>query len=105
MVGKLRQVMVCDPAIAGWKQAQRWRELGYLHAPNFSAATEQHTSMRRELVSAGAEIVTLDPADDAPSLDAVYVHDASFMTEFGAICLAMGKSCRNREPALHRKTV
>jgi N-dimethylarginine dimethylaminohydrolase len=102
MVSKLRRVMICDPAIAGWKQPQRWRELGYLHAPDFSLATQQHTAMRRELASAGAEIVTLDPVDGF-SLDAVYVHDASFMTDFGAVCLAMGKPSRSGEPGRHHE--
>jgi len=38
------------------------------------------------------------------SLDAVYVHDASLMTDWGAICLRMGKAQREGEPAAHAAT-
>jgi N-dimethylarginine dimethylaminohydrolase len=36
------------------------------------------------------------------SLDAVYAHDPSFMTDSGAICLNMGKAARGGEPERHR---
>ena len=98
MVGGLRRVLVCSPRTAGWDQAarvQRWRELGFRHAPEFSAAQDQHEKMRRELESAGADVVEMAAADDL-SLDAVYAHDASLATDFGLILMRPGK--RNRVP-------
>lgn len=102
MVAPLRRVAVCTPEAAGWEaQGERWRELGYLHPINFGVAREQHEELRRALEEAGVEVVELDGS--GLSLDAVYAHDASFMTDDGAICLNMGKAARGGEPARHRE--
>ena len=100
MVGRLRMVAVCEPETAGWNAPNGWREMGYLHAPDFVTAKKQHDALCRELKAAGAEVVTLDGGGQ---LDAVYVHDASLVTDFGAICLSMGKAGRRDEPSRHRK--
>jgi len=103
MVGTLRRVMVCTPHAAGWARAEHvaeWKKLGYGHAPNFALAQEQHDAMRRELEAAGAEVMALPPSEEF-TLDAVYAHDPSLMTDWGAICLRMGKAERNGEPAAH----
>ena len=100
MVGRLRRVMVCSPESAGWeKSGERWRELGYLHRPNFATAQKQHAELRKELAEAGAEVSAMK--GQGLSADAVYAHDASLMTDEGAILLNMGKSCRRGEPAGH----
>jgi N-dimethylarginine dimethylaminohydrolase len=99
MVGRLRRVMVCMPEEAGWKEGEGWRTLGYGHAPDFASARGQHAELRRELEAAGAEIVDL--GGERLSLDAVYVHDPSFVTDWGAICLKMGKAGRKEEPRQH----
>jgi len=99
MVGTLRRVLVCSPRTAGWHQperAVRWRELGFLHPPDFDAAQSQHDAMRRELQRAGAEVLELPPAGDL-SLDAVYAHDASLPTDFGIIAVRPGKANRVTE--------
>jgi N-dimethylarginine dimethylaminohydrolase len=102
MVAPLRRVAVCPPGAAGWEaHGERWRELGYLHPVNFGAAREQHEELRRALEAASVEVVELDGG--GLSLDAVYAHDASFMTDDGAICLNMGKTARRGEPARHRE--
>lgn len=102
MVAPLRRVAVCTLEAAGWEaQGERWRELGYLHPINFGVAREQHEELRRALEEAGVEVVELDGS--GLSLDAVYAHDASFMTDDGAICLNMGKAARGGEPARHRE--
>ena len=56
MVGELRRVMVCSPRNAGWDDPQhssRWRELGFLHPPQFQDAQHQHEALCRELEAAG----------------------------------------------------
>lgn len=102
MVGPLRRVMLGAPEAAGWQHdCESWRELGYLHRPNFAAAQAQHGELRRALEGAGAEVIAFDSS--GLSLDAVYAHDASFITDYGAICLNMGKAARREEPARHRQ--
>jgi N-dimethylarginine dimethylaminohydrolase len=103
MVAPLLRVLVCAPATAGWgrrDQADRWREFGYLHTPDVASSERQHEALRRALQDAGVEVVELDQIP-ALSLDAVYVHDASFVTDHGALLLCMGKDCREAEPKHH----
>ena len=122
MVGALRRVWVCSPRAAGWdlaERAERWRELGFRHVPSFAGAQAQHEKMRRELESAGAEVIEMmpaelfpgglsseepsssDPSGDALTLDAVYAHDASLATDFGLILMRPGKSNRVAEARQH----
>ena len=104
MVGSLRRVLVCSPANAGWsnaKEVARWRELGFHHQPSGRAAQTQHEGLCRELQAAGAEIFHL-PASGELSLDAVYTHDASLLTDFGVILMNPGKPNRNGEADAHR---
>lgn len=103
MTDALRWVMVCSPRTSGWnrpERAARWRDLGFLHEPNFEKAQTQHEALCRELESAGAEIVELPPANEL-TLDAVYAHDASFPTDFGLIALRPGKVNRFAERKQH----
>lgn len=103
MCGPLRRVLVCNPGTAGWgDDSDQWRELGFLHPPDFAIAQRQHETLCEGLEQAGAEVIPLSRAD-ALSFDAVYVHDASFMTDPGAIVLRMGKAARNAEPEAHRR--
>jgi N-dimethylarginine dimethylaminohydrolase len=105
MVGTLERVLVCSPSAAGWNSLDRvthWRQLGFLHEPNFEVATTQHDALCHELEAAGAEVLCL-PASESFSLDAVYAHDASLATDFGMILMNPGKSNRLREAAEHRK--
>lgn len=103
MVGLLRRVMVCSPRMAGWNQPERvarWRDLGFHHAPNFSEAQAQHEALSRELEAGAAEVIELPPAADL-SLDAVYTHDASLVTDFGLIAMRPGKANRVSEGRHH----
>lgn len=98
LVGTLRRVLVCSPRTAGWNnpdQAAQWRELGFLHAPDFAVAQAQHDQLCWILENAGAEVIEL-PASATLTLDAVYAHDASIPTDFGLIRLNPGKA--NRVP-------
>jgi N-dimethylarginine dimethylaminohydrolase len=103
MVAALRRVLVCPPAAAGWLMPgyfDRWQELGYLREPDGMRAQAQHEALCRALRAAGAKLVALEESDDL-SLDAVYTHDPSFLTDDGAILLRMGKACREAEPRRH----
>src|SRR5262245_32414183 len=104
MVGALKRVLVCSPTDAGWanpKDLTRWRELGFGHQPNTHLAQTQHNTLCRELQAAGAEVFHL-PNSSELSLDAIYTHDASFMTDFGAILMNPGKANRVAEATAHR---
>jgi len=103
MVAPLRRVLVCPPRRAGWykpERAAQWNELGYQEAPDAAGGQAQHDALRRELEDAGAEVLTL-PESHYFSLDAVYCHDASIVTQHGAIVLRMGKPTRSNEPQRH----
>lgn len=103
MVAPLQRVLVCSPRTAGWDQPDRvghWRELGFHHAPDFATAQAQHDSLRRELETAGAQVLDL-PAGNDLSLDAVYAHDASLATDFGLILMRPGKANRIPEARHH----
>jgi N-dimethylarginine dimethylaminohydrolase len=97
MVGPLRRVLVCSPRSAGWDtpgQSSEWQKLGFLRRPDFGMAQAQHHELCRQLQEV-AEIVHLPPASDL-SLDAVYAHDPSLPTDYGAIIMNPGKP--NRRP-------
>src|SRR5580704_12785263 len=103
MVAPLRRVLLCSPQTAGWNhraRAERWRELGFRHAPDVGEAQLQHESLRHTLENSGAEVMELRPSDDL-SLDAVYVHDASLPTDFGLIVMRPGKANRVAEGPCH----
>lgn len=103
MVAPLRTVLLCPPAGAGWGAPDKrpaWRELGYLHAPRVRRAEKEFSRLGRTLEGAGCEIKYLQRARGL-TLDAVYVHDASFVTDHGAVCLRMGKPARAAEPKAH----
>jgi N-dimethylarginine dimethylaminohydrolase len=102
MVAELQRVLVCSPRAAGWDasaKVERWRELGFLHAPDFNTAQSQHEELCRQLESAGAEVAHLPAASDL-SLDAVYTHDPSLASDHGLIGLNPGKP--NRVPEAQR---
>src|SRR5579864_5724410 len=103
MVGALKRVLVCSPRTACWHQrerAARWRELGFVHAPDFETAQAQHQALCRELEACGAEVEDIPPAVEL-SLDAVYAHDASLPTDFGLILMRPGKTNRVPEGRHH----
>ncbi len=103
MVSPLRSVLLCSPETAGWNEASRalcWSELGFLRPPNPADARRQFDELRSLLEKTDAEIFVLGGSPEL-SLDAVYAHDPSIVTDQGAICLRMGKAAREKEPAIH----
>lgn len=104
MTGELQRVLVSSPRDAGWEKPERlsvWKCLGFLHEPRVEKAQQQHDDLCRELEAAGAEVIHL--RSDALTLDAIYTHDASFPSDFGLICMRLGKACRIPEAAAHRR--
>jgi N-dimethylarginine dimethylaminohydrolase len=98
MTGELLRVMVCSPNNAGWNvpaKVAAWRELGFQRAPNFEIAQRQHDRLCDLLRQCGAEILNLPPSESL-TLDAVYAHDASFITDYGLVLMSPGK--KNRVP-------
>jgi N-dimethylarginine dimethylaminohydrolase len=63
-------------------------------------ADTQHRRLVDALDRSGIEVISL-PEGEGLSLDAAYAHDASLVTDHGAICLRMGKTARTGEPARH----
>ncbi len=105
MTGRLKRVLVCSPLVAGWNdpaRAARWQSLGYLRPPDFRVAQKEYDALLSTLSRIGAEICFL-PEASGQEPDSVYAHDASFMTDGGAICLRMGKVERQAEPAIQRR--
>jgi N-dimethylarginine dimethylaminohydrolase len=103
MVAPLQRVLVCSPRTAGWGQPERavqWQKLGFLHPSDFAIAQRQHDAFCHELEAAGAEVIELPP-DPALTLDAVYTHDASLLTDRGLFALRPGKPNRVFESGHH----
>lgn len=101
MVAPLRRVLVCSPDTAGWKHADRWQELGFHHAPDFTVAQSQHKALCRELEALATEVIALPSSPDL-TLDAAYTHDASLATDHGLIVMRPGKPNRVAEGQRHR---
>ena len=80
--------------------ADRWGELGFLHAPEFATAQAQHDQLCERPAFSGAEVIHLPSASDL-SLDAVYTHDPSLATDQGLIALNPGKTNRIPEAKHH----
>ena len=55
--------------------------------------------MAGRLADAGCQVLLMEGS--GLSMDSVYVHDASLVTDWGAVCLRMGKPERGGEPAAH----
>ena len=105
MVSRLRRVLLCSPQTSGWENpacVNEWKSLAYRHKPDTARAATQHDCLRQELERFGVEILDLTGCGNY-SLDGVYAHDPSFVTDQGVICLRMGKACRRAEPARHRE--
>ena len=105
MTGSLLKVLVCPPRNGGWDRPEKsvaWQELGFHHAPEFSAAQTQHDKLCGLLKEARAEVMCLLPGDSL-TLDAVYTHDSSLPTDHGVILMNPGKKNRVPESQAHAK--
>src|SRR5207253_11143467 len=75
----------------------RTREAEYRVA---DAAQTQHQQLCTQLREFGIEVMQLPPSPDF-TLDAVYTHDASLMSDSGAILMNPGKTNRVPEAKRH----
>ncbi len=74
------------------------------YGPTFDGAraVEQYTAFARLVETSGADILWLEDEGDGLA-DAMFTHDPSLMSDYGAILLRMGKPLRVAETALHEK--
>ena len=95
MVARMKRVLVMRPGDTfGNADPVQWH---YTAPPDLHAARMEHDAFVAILERAGAEIINQEtPGLD--SADAIYVHDASIVTDDGAILLNMGKPLRREEP-------
>ena len=101
--GRLRRVAMRRPQDAMIDQAtidREWRDLNYHTAPDFRRAVTEHQRFAEIIAGVGAEIIHL-PADDALTMDSLYVRDAAAICPRGVILCNMGKAARRGEPAIH----
>lgn len=101
----LKTVAVKHPRDA-FRDAQtverEWRSLNYGAPPDVSRAAAEHDRFVAILRESGAEVRFL-PADDATTLDSLYVRDASIVSPHGVILCSMGKPQRASEPAAQQR--
>src|SRR5438128_3963662 len=92
--GTLRRVYVRPPDVSS---LAAWRAYGWHREPDPQEIEREHTAFRRELSSAGAEVICGD-AGIAGDPDAIYAYDPVLISPTGAILLHPGKEGRRREP-------
>eukprot|EP00762_Andalucia_godoyi_P008082 ANDGO_02149.mRNA.1 Uncharacterized protein YkgA len=108
----LRRVLVCQPQdLYNPSRLQQWKALGFREAVDPQLAQQQHSQFVSELKSRGIQVDFLpiltseecvnDFGQDV-SIDALYAHDACFMTPAGMILLAPGKPNRRIEKEIVR---
>jgi N-dimethylarginine dimethylaminohydrolase len=89
-------------AFAGGRIEQQWRPLNFAAPPDLGRAIEQYAAFEALLAAAGVQVEALAD-DEALTLDAIYVRDASVVSPRGLIMCRMGKPLRAQEPAAHRR--
>ncbi len=104
--GRLKRVAMRRPQDAMIDQAtidREWRDLNYHTAPDFRRAVTEHQRFADIIAGVGAEVLYL-PANDALTMDSLYVRDAAMVCPRGVILCNMGKAARRGEPAIHGAT-
>ncbi len=103
MVGRLRSALVCSPHLAGWNDQEKVsqaEDLGFLGEPDFVTSSRQHEELCSALRDANVELHVL-PAHPGLTLDAVYTHDSSLVTDQGFVAMRPGKVNRRGEADAH----
>ena len=98
----LKRVLLRHPRDAFRSQSsisRQWRQLNYIHEPDFSLALEEYEQFAGLLERLGAKIEYLESEDDL-GLDSLYVRDASVVSSAGAILCTMGKQGKFPPPPL-----
>lgn len=81
-----------------------WSGLGFTDRPDLARALDQYDRFAGLVTSGGATAVWARP-DEGLTLDAIYVRDASVVSDRGAVMCRMGKSARAREPGAQARTL
>lgn len=98
MVAPLARVLVRPPApTMAMADPATWH---YGAGLTREALDAQHAEFIATLEKCGADIITLETADDE-LCDAIFTHDPSLVCNAGAILLCMGKSLRRAEADAH----
>lgn len=84
------------------KLAAEWSPLNFTRCPDFARAEAESDALAALLRRLGTEVLTA-PADDAQSIDSIYVRDAGVVCDRGLILCSMGKANRRAEPAALRR--
>ncbi|MDX1395787.1 MAG: arginine deiminase family protein [Gemmatimonadota bacterium] len=90
---------------AAWRSQEsvdaQWRELGFTDRPDYERACDEYDAFASLLEGCGARVEAL-PAGQDLTLDAIYVRDASVISDRGVVGCRMGKAARGAEPAAQR---
>jgi N-dimethylarginine dimethylaminohydrolase len=100
MIGELKRVIVSPPsAEIGTASPEFWHYYGQIDA--YGAAVE-HTVFVAMLVREGIDVISMAPRPGSGLMDLMFAHDASVVTNHGAVLMRMGKLARRGEEAVHR---
>jgi len=104
LVAPLKRVMVKRPTESA-ADAARWREFGYLHAPDAERLRAEHAAFVALVAASGAEVLYEDEIVPVPTelLDAIFVYDPAIVTDAGAIIGQPGKPLRRGEEEAMRR--
>jgi dimethylargininase len=104
LVAPLKRVLVKRPTETA-ADAARWREFGYLHAPDAARLRAEHDAFVALVAASGAEVIYADDLVPVPTglLDAVFVYDPAIVTDAGAIIAQPGKPLRRGEEEAMRR--
>ena len=98
--GALERCLLMHPEVA-WVDQSRvdagWRDLGFTGRPDLARAIDQYDRFV-ELLTADGAVPQWARPHDGLTLDAIYVRDASVVSDRGVVLCRMGKSARAREP-------
>jgi len=103
-VGTLKRVLLKRPEHAFVSQAKlenEWERLGYLACPDYPTAVKEYDGFA-DILSQHAEVIFTPESMTELSIDALYVRDASIITNHGIVLCNMGKRARSLEPSLFR---
>lgn len=82
---------------------EQWERLGYTAQPDYARAVSEYDAFASLLEDAGA-VPEFQPSTGGPTLDAIYVRDASIVSDRGVVLCGMGKASRCDEPAAQGRT-
>lgn len=101
--GRISKLAMRRPQEAMIDQAHidaQWRDLNYHTRPDLNVAIDEHARFADLIKGVGAEIIFL-PADEALTMDSLYVRDAAILTPKGVVLCNMGKPARAGEPKIN----